>query len=49
MARRLPLALFYLAAGALHFAKPRVYEAIVPDALPAGWWLWAWRAAARRT
>jgi uncharacterized membrane protein len=33
MLRRLPLAAFFLAAGALHFLKPRPYEAIVPDAL----------------
>jgi uncharacterized membrane protein len=26
---------FFLAAGALHFARPRLYEAIVPDYLPA--------------
>jgi uncharacterized membrane protein len=32
---RLPLAAFYLAAGALHFLRPRAYEAIMPDALPA--------------
>jgi uncharacterized membrane protein len=25
----------FLVTGALHFAKPRVYEAIVPDYLPA--------------
>jgi uncharacterized membrane protein len=30
-----PLAAFYLVAGALHFARPRVYEAIMPDVLPA--------------
>ena len=33
--RRLPVALFFLGAGAMHFVKPRAYEAIVPDALPA--------------
>ena len=33
MRRRLPLAAFFLAAGSLHFLKPRIYEAIVPDAL----------------
>ena len=33
MHRRLPLAAFFLAAGSLHFLKPRIYEAIVPDAL----------------
>jgi uncharacterized membrane protein len=33
MLRRLPLAAFFLAAGSLHFLKPRIYEAIVPDAL----------------
>ena len=26
---------FFVAAGALHFARPDVYEAIVPDYLPA--------------
>jgi uncharacterized membrane protein len=26
---------FFLVAGALHFARPRIYEAIVPDYLPA--------------
>jgi uncharacterized membrane protein len=26
---------FFVAAGALHFARPRMYEAIVPDYLPA--------------
>jgi uncharacterized membrane protein len=30
----LPLALFYLLAGTMHFVKPRAYAAIVPDALP---------------
>jgi uncharacterized membrane protein len=35
MRRRLPVALFFLGAGAMHFVKPRAYEAIVPDALPA--------------
>ena len=33
MRRRLPLAAFFVAAGSLHFLKPRIYEAIVPDAL----------------
>ena len=33
MRRRLPLAAFFLAAGSLHFLRPRMYEAIVPDAL----------------
>jgi uncharacterized membrane protein len=33
MHRRLPLAAFFLAAGSLHLLKPRMYEAIVPDAL----------------
>ena len=32
--RRLPLALFFLGAGTLHFVKPRAYEPAVPDALP---------------
>ena len=31
---RLLLGLFFLAAGSLHFLKPRPYVAIVPDALP---------------
>jgi uncharacterized membrane protein len=35
MRRRLPLGLFFVAAGVMHFVKPRAYEAIVPDALPA--------------
>ena len=35
MRRRLPLALFFVGAGIMHFVKPRAYEAIVPDALPA--------------
>jgi uncharacterized membrane protein len=26
---------FFLAAGVLHFARPRMYEAIMPDYLPA--------------
>ena len=30
-----PLAVFCLVAGTLHFLRPRIYEAIVPDALPA--------------
>ena len=34
MRRRLPLALFFLGAGIMHFVKPRAYEATVPDALP---------------
>ena len=33
--RRLPLAAFFLAAGSLHFLRPRMYEAIVPDGLAA--------------
>jgi uncharacterized membrane protein len=32
--RPLPLALFYLLAGTMHFVRPRAYAAIVPDALP---------------
>jgi len=32
--RRLPLALFFVGAGIMHFVKPRAYEATVPDALP---------------
>ena len=35
MRRRLPLGLFFLGAGIMHFVKPRVYASIVPDALPA--------------
>jgi uncharacterized membrane protein len=36
MARRLlPLSLFYLTAGTLHFLRPRVYEAMMPQGLPA--------------
>jgi uncharacterized membrane protein len=29
------LAVFFTAAGLLHFLRPRMYEAIVPDYLPA--------------
>jgi len=29
------LGAFFLAAGALHFVKPRPYESMMPDALPA--------------
>jgi uncharacterized membrane protein len=32
---RIVLGGFFLAAGALHFAKPRSYESIMPEALPA--------------
>src|SRR5918995_5994316 len=32
---RIVLGGFFLAAGALHFIKPRPYEAIMPEALPA--------------
>jgi uncharacterized membrane protein len=32
---RLVLGAFFLAAGALHFVKPRPYESIMPEALPA--------------
>ena len=35
MRRRLPLGLFFLGAGIMHFVKPRAYASIVPDALPA--------------
>ena len=35
MRRRLPLALFFLVAGVLHFVRPRMYEAIMPEGLPA--------------
>ena len=34
MRRRLPLALFFVGAGVMHFVKPRAYAATVPDALP---------------
>ena len=30
-----PLAAFWTVAGAMHFIRPRMYEAIVPDYLPA--------------
>jgi uncharacterized membrane protein len=33
--KRLPLGLFFIAAGVLHFVRPRMYEAIMPEALPA--------------
>jgi uncharacterized membrane protein len=33
--RVIPLSLFYLTAGTLHFLRPRVYEAMMPDVLPA--------------
>lgn len=32
---RLVLGAFFLVAGALHFIKPRAYESIMPEALPA--------------
>jgi uncharacterized membrane protein len=32
---RIVLGAFFLAAGALHFLKPRPCEAIMPEALPA--------------
>jgi uncharacterized membrane protein len=35
MPRHVPLAAFYLVAGALHFVRPAAYEAIVPRSLPA--------------
>jgi uncharacterized membrane protein len=35
MRRRLPVALFFLGAGILHFVKPGAYEPTVPGALPA--------------
>jgi uncharacterized membrane protein len=35
MRHRTLLGAFFLTAGALHFLKPRPYEAIVPDGLPA--------------
>ena len=33
--RRVPVALFFLGAGVLHFVKPGAYEPTVPDVLPA--------------
>ena len=33
--RPLPLGLFFVAAGLVHFIRPAMYEAIVPAALPA--------------
>ena len=35
MRRAAPLALFFGIAGSLHLLRPRMYEAIVPDYLPA--------------
>jgi uncharacterized membrane protein len=35
MPRPIPLSLFYVTAGTLHFLRPRIYEAIMPRALPA--------------
>jgi uncharacterized membrane protein len=32
---RAPLGLFFIAAGVLHFLRPRMYEAIMPRYLPA--------------
>ena len=32
---RAVVGVFFIAAGILHFVKPRMYEAIVPDYLPA--------------
>jgi uncharacterized membrane protein len=32
--RPFPLGLFYVIAGALHFLRPRAYEAIMPAVLP---------------
>jgi uncharacterized membrane protein len=32
--RRVLLGAFFVAAGVLHFVKPRAYEATVPDVLP---------------
>jgi uncharacterized membrane protein len=32
---RVVLGAFFLLAGALHFLRPRIYEAIMPDWLPA--------------
>jgi uncharacterized membrane protein len=33
--RTLPLALFFAAAGLLHFIRPGMYEEIIPEVLPA--------------
>ena len=35
MLARLPLALIFVSAGILHFLRPGMYEAIMPDQLPA--------------
>lgn len=35
MLARLPLALIFVGAGILHFLRPGMYEAIMPDQLPA--------------
>ena len=35
MRRRLPLALFFIGAGIMHFVKPGAYDSTLPDALPA--------------
>ena len=35
MLARLPLALIFVSAGILHFLRPGMYEAIIPDQLPA--------------
>jgi uncharacterized membrane protein len=35
MPRQLPLAAFYMLAGAMHFFRPEPYAAIVPRPLPA--------------
>ena len=32
---RLVLGAFFIAAGALHFVRPRAYQSIMPEALPA--------------
>ena len=35
MRHRLAPGLFFLGAGIMHFVRPRAYESIVPDAVPA--------------
>lgn len=35
MRRRLPLGIFFVFAGAMHFVRPDTYATIIPDPLPA--------------
>ena len=35
MLARVPIAIFFVAAGILHFVRPEMYEAIMPEQLPA--------------